>query len=249
MRNSENYRFSDFTFGNYRKLLKIAKKHYTFLSFENAEQCEKYIIWRHDVDYSIYNSCKLSNIESEEGVRAIYFLRLHSEFYNILERKVADFVRNIIALGHDIGLHFECDYYGIKEVNDLHKYLLIEKRILEEMFDLEIKVFSFHNPNEFSMSCKDLQYANIINANANTFMESVGYCSDSNGYWRFQRLEDFLQQRHEKRLHVLTHPVWWNSNIMSPKERIWNCIEKEANKNKNFYMDLLRNYKRLNIDW
>ena len=32
----------------------------------------------------------------------------------------------------------------------------------------------------------------MINTYAKYFKENVEYCSDSNGYWRYKRLEDFL---------------------------------------------------------
>ena len=47
----------------------------------------------------------------------------------------------------------------------------------------------------------------MINAYAKYFKDNVEYCSDSNGYWRHQRLENFLNNKHDK-IQVLTHPVW-----------------------------------------
>jgi hypothetical protein len=41
------------------------------------------------------------------------------------------------------------------------------------------------------------------------FRQEVGYCSDSNGYWRVRRLEDVLREAKDERLQVLTHAEWW----------------------------------------
>ena len=54
------------------------------------------------------------------------------------------------------------------------------------------------------------------------------YVSDSNGYWRFERLPEVLAAGAHERLHVLTHPEWWQEEAMSPRERILRCIAGRA---------------------
>ena len=46
------------------------------------------------------------------------------------------------------------------------------------------------------------------------------YVSDSNGYWRFRRLDAVLADADVERLHVLTHPEWWPPEPMSPRARL-----------------------------
>ncbi len=43
---------------------------------------------------------------------------------------------------------------------------------------------------------------------------SYAYVSDANGYWRFRRLLDVLVEGTDVRLHVLTHPGWWQAEPM-----------------------------------
>ena len=43
----------------------------------------------------------------------------------------------------------------------------------------------------------------MINVYAKYFIENVEYCSDSDGYWRHKRLEDFLCADYDK-IQVLT---------------------------------------------
>ena len=47
-----------------------------------------HILWRHDVDFSIHRASSLAKIENELGVKATYFLKLHSEFYNLFEKSI-----------------------------------------------------------------------------------------------------------------------------------------------------------------
>jgi hypothetical protein len=247
--NCERYHFADFTRENYRRLLRLAKQNYVFRSYTDFARDERFIIWRHDVDFSMHSARKLAQIEAEESVRATYFLYLHSEFYNLLEREITDCVWAILALGHRIGLHFDSHYYGINSEAQFAPLLRREKRILEEFFEQEIKVFSIHIPTPFTLRCRQWQYAGLINTNADYFQTQVGYCSDSNGYWRFRRLEDVLQQATDERLQVLTHPEMWQDTVMSPKQRVYRCIEGRAEKTRQWYDAVLKESGRENIDW
>lgn len=237
----------DFTRDNYRKLLQLAKQHYTFTHYDTLDKTQTFILWRHDVDFSMHAARKLAIIEAEEGVSATYFLLLHSEFYNLLESEIVRCVKDIQAMGHHVALHFDTNFYNINDEEQLTKYLLREKNILESFFEQAITVFSFHNPSEFALSCKKWQYAQMINTYAAYFQASVGYCSDSNGYWRHRRLEDVLREHRDPCLQILTHPEWWTQEVMTPRERVSRCIAGRAIRTGELYDNLLEQHNRLNI--
>jgi hypothetical protein len=153
-----------------------------------------------------------------------------------------------MKLGHNIGLHFDCHYYDIKNEKELEAKLEFEKDLLEKLFNTKIKVFSFHNTTEEILSYNKDSYCGMINTYNRFFREKTGYCSDSNGYWRFKRLEDELKDTKNKTLQVLTHPAWWQEEILSPKQRIWRCIDGRAEKTKKNYNDTLSSMGRENID-
>lgn len=227
----------------------MAKENYTFRSYTDLRKDERFILMRHDVDFSIHGACRFAQIESEEGVSCTYFLLLHSKFYNLLEQEIAECVRKIISLGHTIALHFDSHYYGISMQSELEHWLVFEKYILETLFNQEIQAFSFHINTPFTKSCTEWQYAGLINSYAEYFQESVGYCSDSNGYWRFRRLEDVLRSAQDERLQVLTHPAWWQDTVMSPQERIRYCVDGRARKTEDWYENIAREYQRAYVDW
>lgn len=247
--NAEKYHFADFTRDNYRHLLRLAKKNYVFRTFDNYKDHERFVIWRHDVDFSPHAARKLAIIEAEEGVQATYFLLLHSEFYNLLECEITACVKDIMKLGHVIALHVDSLYYKLENKIELCTVLKREKRIIEETFQSSINVFSFHITTPFAVMCNKPTYAGLINAHSRFLRDRVGYCSDSNGYWRFRRLEDVLGAASDKRLQVLTHPELWTDTVMSPKERVWRCIEGRAEKTKHWYDQILKEHGRENIDW
>ena len=84
------------TYENYKNLLQIAKNNFVFRSFTELNKNDNYIIWRHDVDFSMHSARNLAIIEAEEGIKSTYFLNIHSEFYNLMEKEIANCVRNNI---------------------------------------------------------------------------------------------------------------------------------------------------------
>ncbi|WP_417328575.1 hypothetical protein [Halarcobacter sp.] len=234
----------DFTESNYENLLGKVKNNAIFYSEIDIKN--SFTLWRHDVDFSIHRAYALANIEKRMNVKATYFLQLGAEFYNIFEQEIKEIVFKIRDLGHQIGLHFDPTQYKINTKEDLEKYLNFEKNILENLFQVEIKVFSFHNPTEEILKYDDFKYSGMINTYAKYFKENVEYCSDSNGYWRYKRLEDFLNEKHKK-IQVLTHPSWWQKEIMSPRDRIQRCIDGRANNTAKKYDGLLDEHGRKNV--
>lgn len=246
--NHIKYHFADFTHKEYETMLQTAKSKYEFRLYEEIQPEDSFVLWRHDIDFSVEASLALAKLETANQVRSTFFIHLHSEFYNPLERQTADKIREIVALGHDIGLHFDFGFYD-RDTPKLEHYLGLEKEILECTFQRKIKVFSFHNPTEFELTCENYQYSNMVNTYAEFFKQQVGYCSDSNGYWRHERMKDYLLGTSEPRLQILTHPNWWHEETLSPKQKIVSCIEQRATSTYAQYEATLALHNRENIDW
>jgi len=246
--NASLYHFADFTRANYRRLVVLAKERFTFRTFTSFSETERFVIWRHDVDFSPHSARRLADIEAEEGVVATYFLHLHNEFYNLLERDIAKCVKAIISRGHRIGLHFDHHYYHAAKPTDIDLRLTQERQILADTFGCEVDAFSFHRPDAASMTYRTLTYSGMVNAYAEYFLTNLSYCSDSNGYWRNRRLEEVLVDPSVERLQVLTHPAWWQDSVMSPRERIERCIDGRAANTRLAYAEILRISERPNID-
>ena len=118
--------------------------------------------------------------------------------------------------------------------------LIFEKQILERLLSTKIKVFSFHNPSKKILKYNNFKYANMINVYSKFLKENIHYCSDSNGYWRFQKLEDFLDKNYKK-IQVTTHPGWWTLNFMKPRQKIKRCIDGRA-------INCLKSYDKILFD-
>ncbi len=244
---ADSYRFADFTRDNYRSLLRLARRVYTVRGYEETAAGTHSVWWRHDVDYSVHAAYALARIEAEEGVRATYFFRLHSELYNLLEQPVTLLARAIVALGHDVGLHFDSEYYGITTEAALDDAIAWEASILSQILERPMVAMSFHQPSAFLLGCQRERYGGLVNTYSARFQHDMGYVSDSNGYWRHRRLEDVLTAANESQLQVLTHPEWWTEVSMSPAARIQRCIVGRAASMRAYYRDDMIRAGRLNV--
>lgn len=228
----KKYFQSDFLESNYEKHLKKIHNKTIFYDEISAQSC--FTLMRHDIDFSVHRAYSLSKIEKKLGIKSTYFLQLGPSFYNIFESEIKDLILKIKSLGHQLGLHFDPSQYNIKSKIQLEKYLTFEKKILEDLFKTKIKVFSFHNTTKKILKYDDFKYAKMINVYAKYFKKNVKYCSDSNGYWRHQRIEYFLNERHDK-IQILTHPGWWQKSIRSPIDKIKRSIDGRAKNTLKFY--------------
>lgn len=250
----KNYNFEDFTVENYKKILEFAKQHYKFYGYEDIPVFNNGVIWRHDIDYSVNRAYRLSEIEKGYDVKATYFVMLHSEFYNIFEKDIGKLLRGIVRNGGSIGLHFEPAYYDLtdKDILKMNDDIKREKELLETIIECPITSFSFHNPdvNGDFTNLEDEIIGGLINVYSKKIRTKFRYCSDSNGYWRFSRLEDFLKEQSGKenaKLHILTHPAWWQDTVMTPRERIVRCVEGRAKSVMKNYDSQLEKNNRENI--
>lgn len=236
----------DFTEAHYRQLLRTAKASYRFATYDAIPWGTRFILWRHDLDYSINRGAALAGIEAEEGVKATYFANPCSGFYNPFEPGQARLLKHVLGLGHRLGLHFDAAAHDIRNEEQLHEKVAQEGRWLEEAFGVRPVVFSFHNPGPTHLQCEADAYGGLINSYSRRFKTEIPYCSDSNGYWRFRRLHDVLTEATDPCLQVLTHPAWWQEKPMPPRQRIFRCAYGRARATMRRYDETLSEHGRVN---
>lgn len=249
MANANIYRFSDFTHSNYAQLLRLAFERFQFAAYDDIPVDGQFILWRHDLDFSIDDALPLARIEASVGIRATYFVNLRDSFYNAFDARHAPMIRQIADMGHAIGLHFDASLLDCHDEALLTAKLMADKVILESQFDVPVAAFSFHNPRDKELNLDDWQYAGMVNTYARRFRDVLGYCSDSNGYWRHASLHEVLKGEVRAGLQVLTHPCWWTAEIMSPRQKIANIIDRTAERMRSDYDQALASFGRKNIDW
>jgi hypothetical protein len=233
--------WSDFTETAFRGHLQALQDlGYRFIRF--GEQPEgRQVIWRHDVDWSIHRAASLARIEAEAGVTATYFINPRSIGYSLAEPAVVQIARRIAADGHEIGLHFDPEAYGLGgwTVQRLEEAVGREKRLIEMLLDLPVRVMSWHNPTLTNLlDFAEDEVCGMVNAYGRTYRSGYVYASDSNGMWRHQPMAQVIAAGHE-RLQLLTHPEWWAPEALPPAERLERCLQGRAVAGARSYHDAL----------
>ena len=94
----------DFTIKIYTELLTVLiEKGFSFQTFAEylKNPKNKVIILRHDVDLLPQNSLEFAKIQTEMGVKGVYYFRAVPESWD------EDIIKKIEALGHEVGYHYE----------------------------------------------------------------------------------------------------------------------------------------------
>lgn len=232
-----------FTEREYALLLDLAKSKYAFCGHNEFSDGPS-VFWRHDVDHSAHRSLALAKLEAHRGLRCAYHLLLTSRYYNIFEPEIGAIFREIAALGHEIGLHFDMDVFGetgAASDPQMEQRIALERNVIESVVGVSVRSMSFHN---YAMNRERLNeretIGGLFNCGSTNFIQKFKYVSDSNGIWRYERLRNVLEQPAFLRLHVLTHPEWWTPEPMPPMERLRRIVDGRAKANFDLYSYQLR---------
>lgn len=238
----------DFTIDAYAELVSAAAARYRFVRFPEAATEGEVALWRHDVDFSPQRALALAKIEAAHGVPATYFVQVSSRYYSIFEPEIAAILRQIVALGHDIGLHFDAEVCAHQHSPDYDQRIAFEARVLEEVVETGVTAFTLHNPTTLvGVSLDESCRAGLVNGTCSGLRASYSYCSDSNGLWRFRSLAEMIADPSVGRLYALTHPEWWQAEAMPPRQRLQRCIDGRAAFCSLYYDGLLEENNRPNI--
>lgn len=164
---------------SYKKILDIIKT-------KNVEL-------RHDVDLSLISAYKMAQMEYEEGVRSIYYIRFQSDYYNPLSPSSVAMLTKMVNMGHELGLHVETTEVWDDEslVDNLNSLGLI----------FEFKKFTFHINSYKTKEFINQKYAGYENKNIVPL-----YISDSRGEFGRDKIK-WLKEHNNYTL--LIHPEWW----------------------------------------
>ncbi|OGJ92873.1 MAG: hypothetical protein A2487_09635 [Candidatus Raymondbacteria bacterium RifOxyC12_full_50_8] len=218
-----------FSFAHYRSILVCAKKSYTITSFAGTTRArtkKPLIILRHDLDSSLLNAHAMAHMERSLGVRATYFIQLHSDFYSVFSLEGIALVREIASMNHEIGLHYDPAYYNAIGVN-FKKGLAGDLEILESIAGQRIISVSRHLPllaGQKETFPPQVQF----NAFDPSFINGqYKYLSDSNGVFRQGCFCQHLSPKQD--YCFLVHPVWWTNKGGGWKAKLAEQARKDCN--------------------
>lgn len=212
-----------FTYDSYKSLLKYSMEDgYKISSYSDYHMHEKSIILRHDVDFSPSKALKVAEIENALDVKSTYFVLLSTEFYNVFSKETSEILKRILDMGHEIGLHFDELRYESASLDETKKYIYQEAEILGKALDTKIKTVSMHRPSKFTLE-SSIELDGLINSYSNKYFRDMKYISDSRMHWREDPHETISSKLH-KRIHILTHPFWYNTVNENTKDKLEHFI-------------------------
>jgi hypothetical protein len=216
----------NFTYTAYEKMLSLLKENnYEICNYETYLKSERCAILRHDIDLSLEAALRFAELEYKNGVQSTYFVLLSTSFYNLFHRKSHDIIIEIKSMGHDIGLHFDEANYPIGNVDELTHYVHKEIDIMSQGLGMEIKTVSMHRPSKWVLEA-DMQFRNAINSYSKVFFNDFKYLSDSRMLWR-EDVYKAIESNDFKRLHILTHPFWYDDEEATIDIKLKDFIESQ----------------------
>lgn len=232
----------EFTYESYETMLKkLMDRGYVFRDYQNWNEAEKTVILRHDIDFSLKKAVYLSEIEKKMEVGgATYFVLLATDFYNICSKESREYIEKIIDNGGKIGLHFDETQYIISSEEKMKECVYKERDILEKITGLPVNVVSMHRPSENILS-SNIEFEGIINSYSDMYFKKMKYLSDSRRHWR-ENINMIIDEKNYMRLHILTHPFWYNNEEKCLKQTLKEAILEAA---LNCYDNMDRNFRDL----
>lgn len=197
-----------FTYKAYEKLIDGLKdRGYVFSNYKNYCHYQKTVIMRHDIDMNVEKAVEMAEREALVcNVNSVYFVLVTSDFYNVFSQKTEHALRQILKLGHDIGLHFDETRYPVD--TDIIHNINKEIDIIENVLGNNVTAVSMHRPSKQTLE-KNYTFSNgVVNSYGEKFFKEMKYLSDSRRHWR-ENVEDVVCSGNYSRLHILTHPFWY----------------------------------------
>lgn len=204
----------DFSLSGYRQLLSdLRGVGYHYVDFHGVTASNVCIISRHDIDYSLEYAVKIGAIDESQAVHSTFFVMLGSQFYSPFSRPSRAALRELVAQGHEIGLHFDRSIYDGDEAA-LEAAAYRECAILEDLVGCAVRVTAFHRPAQTpEVLGRPGLFAGRLHAYAPEFFNQIGYVSDGAGYWSHGHPLDQPAIKARTAIQILTHPYLWVGDV------------------------------------
>jgi len=192
-------------------LARIAATHrcVRFRDFAAGEPAEPFFILRHDVDYSPGAALRLAEQEAQRGVAATYFLLVGTRYYNLAAPEHAHVAHRLVALGHEVGLHYDVNSFRAFPRGEWSRLLEAQAHMLGELAGAPVASIAMHQP---ALNGEDpfRDERRFVNAYEPRFVREATYVSDSCRAWRDSGWSLFESGDVPKRLHLCLHPINWS---------------------------------------
>jgi hypothetical protein len=205
---------------------------YTCADYAATQPREELVaVLRHDVDIVPERAPAMATIESELGIRGTYFFRVHANEYNAFSHENLAIMRDLLGMGHEVGLHAEPLDLAASCGVDPAVGVRVAAEALSGLLGVRVAGVASHNditPDnnlDFFRTTPatelGLRYEAYDTGNLNLF-DNSWYITDGH-FWRWRAFDhgrltdndDCLCKHVEVRrtpLYCLVHPHVWYSN-------------------------------------
>ena len=218
-------------------LLKFLQKGYKTSFFSDNIEKKGSLIIRHDIDFDIDYTYKISLIEKELNVKSTFFFMLNTKSYNIFEESNFQKITEIKKNGNVVSLHFDPTVY-----QDVQKGLEKEKTIFEQLFDVKVDIISIHRPDEIFLNDSEKLFG-VKHTYEPRYFSEIKYFSDSQGDFKYGHPVFSDAFANLDTIQLLIHPLWWIQNNSSPLDTIEQFLEYRIKKYKEHIAKNCKIYK------
>lgn len=228
----------DFTVQKYKRLLQSMKDAgYEFQTYAEFIQAPKnrVIILRHDVDLKPGNSLSFAEIQSELGIKGVYYFRAVKESW---DEKI---IKEISSLGHEIGYHYENITTTNGKLDLAIQDFLKNLELLRKL--APVSTICMHGSPMSKYDSKDLWKSNnykdlgiIAEPYFDTDFNKVFYLTDTGRTWNSEKfsvrdkvntsftqkftetnqiIEAFTKNKLPNQIMFTFHPQRWNDNFIN----------------------------------
>ena len=223
----------DFTLAKYENLCRIISESYPTVTlceyFSHEIPSGRFAMLRHDIDRKPGHALRIAAIEKKFGIKATYYFRSIKSVFS------PEIIREVAALGHEIGFHYE----SLSNANGNR-----EKAIGEFGEDLkkfrnitDIKTICMHgrplspHDNRDMWKYYDLKDFELLGEAYVSINEGLYYFSDTGRTWSLTNkirdhmrnaklvqvdttdsLIEMIKTGELDRIYILTHPERWSTN-------------------------------------
>jgi hypothetical protein len=192
-------------------LTKAKAKNFSFVRFQDflpggPVLPRRYIALRHDIDFAPRYSLEMAELEHAAGITSTFFVLVDGQFYNPLESEVVRHIRQIHALGHEVGLHFAA---SSSVYPDIGQEVAFRLNVLSSIVEVNVRSFSQHDPVNVGFVTVALPPGHRACVDARQVIQDndLLYVSDSAMMWRRYTFETALDE--DRNLCLLAHPHSW----------------------------------------
>ncbi len=148
----------------------------------------------------------MAELEHAAGISSTYFVLVDGQFYDPLRTGIVRQIRQISALGHEIGLHFAV---SSAVDSDIGKEVAFRLQILSSIADTTVRSYSQHDPVNagFADLTLPLGHHACVDVSQVIRDHNLLYVSDSAMMWRRHTFHTALEEG--RNLCLLAHPHSW----------------------------------------